>query len=624
MEQARVEVNVAAFPPEGVDQLCLQMIEAIGAAVMLHRGGRILSVNRALEELSGYTRAELLAMDFLDLATDQTRERVRKGHGENLAGDAASSRYESQIKTKSGAVCAVEVHLSRIVLEGLPTVVVSLRDLTERKRADSLQRQMRRTLNQIIDGNPVPTLVIDAEHKVTHWNKACAEITGVPAQELIGTNEQWRPFYAEERPIMADLVANGAIESGFDTLYEGRFKRSAVASGAFEAEGFFPHFGESGRWLFFTAAPLLDDDGHIIGAIETLQDVTERRVAEEELRNAQAGLEELVERRTQQLSTINQELAGDIAKREAAERELMRRNAELTALNTQLSDAKQQLVQSEKLASIGQLAAGVAHEINNPIGYVHSNIGSLEKYLEDVFEMLVAYETAEAAIGDPQTAAQIKSMRELLDIEFLREDIPQLMQESKEGITRVKKIVQDLKDFSHVDTTDTFQMANLHQGIDSTLNIVANEIKYKADVVKEYGELPEIECLPTQINQVIMNICVNAAHAMSDTERGKITIRTGCAGNNVWIEIADTGSGIPAEILAKIFDPFFTTKPIGKGTGLGLSLSYGIVQNHNGRLAVKSEVGKGTTFRITLPVKHVEGAPVLQENSESVEEDWSL
>ncbi len=505
-----------------------------------------------------------------------------------------------------------------------PIVLARVHTHLEYQRVDALQRELQRTLNQIIDGTPVPTFVIDAQHKVTHWNKACAEITGVAAAEMLGGNQHWRPFYPEERPVMADLVVDGAIEAGIDTHYKGRFQRSTVAVGAFEAEGFFPHFGESGRWLHFTAAPLRDDEGRITGAIETLRDVTERQLAVEELRKAQAGLEELVEKRTMQLSESNKALEQDIAKREAAEQELLRRNTELTTLNTQLSDAKQQLVQSEKLASIGQLAAGVAHEINNPIGYVHSNIGSLEKYLVDLFEMLSAYESAEAAIAEPAIAVKVKSMRESLDLDFLREDIPQLMSESKEGITRVKKIVQDLKDFSHVDSTDTFQLANLHQGIDSTLNIVANEIKYKADVVKEYGELPDVECLPTQINQVIMNICVNAAHAMGDTERGKITIRTGCTGENVWIEIADTGSGIPPEVLSKIFDPFFTTKPIGKGTGLGLSLSYGIVKNHNGRLAVKSEVGKGTTFRITLPIKHVEGAAEPEVDAEPVQEDWSL
>lgn len=605
---------------------CLKLIEAMGAAILMHRGGRILYVNAALEVLTGFSRAELLVMDFFAIAGPGTRETVRQRGEACLRGEAVGPRYTFQVVTKTGRECWVDGCVALLDFDGLPTVVATLTDLTERKLADAAQLHMKQVLRQIVDGSPVPTFVINAEHQITHWNKACAEITGVPAAELLGTNRHWQPFYSAERPVMADLVVDGALDEGFESLYYGRFKRSQVSPGAYEGENFFPQFGNGGRWLCFTAAPLLDAEGRIIGAIETLQDVTAHRIAEEQLLDAQAGLEKLVERRTQQLAASNKTLAEDIARREAAERELLKRYAELAELNTQLSETKQQLVQSEKLASIGQLAAGVAHEINNPIGYVHSNIGALEKYLGDLFDMLTAYESAEAAISDPAAAEKVQALRKSLDIGFLREDIPQLMKESKEGITRVKKIVQDLKDFSHVDTSDEFHWANLHQGIDSTLNIVANEIKYKADVVKEYGDLPEVECLPTQINQVIMNLCVNAAHAMSDEVRGKIIIRTGCAGENVWIEIADTGKGIPPEILTKIFDPFFTTKPVGKGTGLGLSLSYGIIQNHNGRLTVKSEVGKGTTFRITLPIRHVDATEksVPAYGLESTPEDWSL
>lgn len=281
--------------------------------------------------------------------------------------------------------------------------------------------------------------------------------------------------------------------------------------------------------------------------------------------------------------------------------EQRRRLHELHQLNQQLENAQNHLLQSEKMASIGQLAAGVAHEINNPIGYVYSNLGTLEKYVQDTLAMLALYEQAEALISDVDMREKLKAAREKLDIAFLREDLGNLMSESKDGITRVKQIVQNLKDFSHVDTADEWHLADLHQGLDSTLNIVNNEIKYKAEVVKEYGDLPEVECLPSQLNQVFMNLLVNAAHAIE--ERGTITIRTGRKGDEVWVEIADTGKGIAPENLMKIFDPFFTTKPIGQGTGLGLSLSYGIVKKHGGRIEVESEIGRGTTFRVWLPVR---------------------
>ena len=296
----------------------------------------------------------------------------------------------------------------------------------------------------------------------------------------------------------------------------------------------------------------------------------------------------------------------DITERKQAEEKLHKYNEELEAINHQLQDTQNQLLQSEKMSSIGQLAAGVAHEINNPIGYVYSNLGTLERYVQDTFGMIELYEREEWAIGDEAARARLKAARDKLDIEFLKKDLRALMNESKDGIVRVKKIVQDLKDFSHVDTSDEWHFADLRKGLDSTLNIVNNEIKYKASVVREYGDIPEVECLSSQLNQVFMNLLVNAAHAIE--ERGTITIRTGTLrtgqqGEEVWVEIADTGKGIAPEHLKKIFDPFFTTKPIGKGTGLGLSLSYSIIQKHHGRIEVQSEVGKGTTFRVWLPVK---------------------
>ncbi len=286
--------------------------------------------------------------------------------------------------------------------------------------------------------------------------------------------------------------------------------------------------------------------------------------------------------------------------------EQRQRLSELQQLNLQLKDAQNYLLQADKMASIGQLAAGVAHEINNPIGYVYSNLGTLEKYVKDIFSMLELYEHAEGLIADTGIRAQLKTARDQLDIAFLKQDLNALMCESKDGITRVKQIVQNLKDFSHVDASDDWCYADLHQGLESTLNIVSNEIKYKADVVREYGDLPEVECLFSQLNQVFMNLLVNAAHAIE--ERGTITIRTGRQSDEVWVEICDTGKGIDQENLKKIFDPFFTTKPIGQGTGLGLSLSYGIIKKHHGRIEVSSVVRYGTTFKVWVPVKQREPA----------------
>ena len=298
----------------------------------------------------------------------------------------------------------------------------------------------------------------------------------------------------------------------------------------------------------------------------------------------------------------------DISERKHAQAELMRRYAESQELCSKLEEAQHQLLQSEKMASLGQLAAGVAHEINNPLGYVVTNLGALATQTRALLDVIAAYEAIEPAFASNQAAlASIAAAKEAAELSYVRADIGTLLEESSEGLDRMRRIVRDLKEFSHPDNTDRHYV-NLHKGIDSTLNIVSNEMKYKTKVVKEYGDLPDIECAPTQINQVIMNLLVNAAHAIE--KQGTVTIRTGIAGEGVWIEVEDTGKGIPPEHLTRIFEPFFTTKPVGQGTGLGLSLAYGIINKHGGTIEVRSVVGKGTVFHIWLP----KNLPAIEKN----------
>ena len=458
-------------------------------------------------------------------------------------------------------------------------------------------------LSEYFDGSPIPSFAIDADHLITQWNKACVSVTGFTAERMIGTRDHWKPFYAAHRMVMADLIVDGAMDDLVANYYPGKFHRSSLMPNAYEAEDFFPQFGTAGMWLHFSAAPLHDAQGNVVGAIEIMQNVTEQKLAEEALRDTQTSLEQLIMQRTSQLAQANARLEEDIQRREEVEAELVRRNLELTEVNQQFSAMRQQLVQADRLASIGQLAAGVAHEINNPIGYIFSNFGSLQTYLTALFDMLNAYERAEPLISASAVRDDLLALRKRIELDYLKEDIPVMMRESMEGIDRVRKIVQDLKDFSRIDNGLEWQWANLHHGIESTLNIVNNEIKYKADVVREFGELPDIECLPSQINQVVMNLVVNAAHAIGH-ERGVITVRSGCDAQTrtVWIEVADNGCGISADVKARIFDPFFTTKPVGMGTGLGLSLAYGIINKHHGKIDVDSTPGSGTVMRITLPI----------------------
>ena len=253
---------------------------------------------------------------------------------------------------------------------------------------------------------------------------------------------------------------------------------------------------------------------------------------------------------------------------------------------------------------MGQLAAGVAHEINNPIGFVTSNLGSLRAYVGRLLELIDVSVAAAAALAVEHPARlAVERTRQTVELDFLRVDIPDLLRESADGLARVRKIVADLKDFSHVDEAE-WQEADLVRGLESTLNVVWNELKYKAQVVRNFGELPLVRCIPAQINQVFMNLLVNAGQAIETV--GTITLRSGHAGRYVWIEIEDTGIGIPPAVQQRMFEPFFTTKPVGQGTGLGLSISWDIIERHGGTIHADSTTGRGTCFRISLPIAGAE------------------
>jgi len=261
---------------------------------------------------------------------------------------------------------------------------------------------------------------------------------------------------------------------------------------------------------------------------------------------------------------------------------------------------------------MGILVAGVAHEINNPIAFIHGNLSSLKKYSSRVRELLVKYEAIEqyvnsATEGDiSDLMGDVARFKKEKKIEFILGDMIDLAEESLEGVERVRNTIKDLKTFSRVDLTERDRV-DINAILESALNIIWSEIKYKAEVIKDYGELPEVMCFSQKISQVFMNILMNAVQAIE--ERGTITISTRhikegrrADDSSVEILISDTGGGIPEESILKIFDPFFTTKPVGQGTGLGLSITYDIVRSHGGNITVESKAGKGTTFSILLPL----------------------
>jgi len=573
-------------------------------------------------ELTGYSRKELLSdhCKFTDLIHGDDIESIKEEF-HSITGDGTNFHISYRIRTKNGGVKWIwdtgKYHLDD---NGIMNIQGFITDITEQKRIEEHNKSRnsaQRTYQMVLMG-----LVMSKPFSCGDLNDACCELTQTLVEALAVVRVGiWLLKRENDLVICNDLydIANQShIRNITFKLSDCEDLVSSLDSGrVFSVQNIkndkriFPlssHFQVDNPENAMMVAPI-NFGGSLYGFVTCECNNHSRKwTSDEEIFFAQVvemvplALESDARRQTeislQKAELLNQDYADKLKNKIS---ELTSVNNELKKMNEQMIEVHNQLHQSEKMASIGQLAAGVAHEINNPVGYINSNIETLHNYFADIFRILDVYDLSEEfLISSPDILRNIYEAKEEIKLEYLRTDICDLMNESLEGLTRVKQIVQDLKDFSHVDEAE-WQWVDLHKGLDSTLNIVNNEIKYKAEVVKNYGEIPQISCLPSQINQVFMNLLVNAAHAIE--RDGLITITTGTNDANVWVEISDNGSGIEKENINKLFDPFFTTKPVGSGTGLGLSLSYSIIKKHGGEIAVESEPGEETTFRITLPIE---------------------
>jgi two-component system NtrC family sensor kinase len=525
---------------------------------------QIMMANASVVKTLGYSLAQLqgLAITEIESALQDVFywDDVRTGQYLEV------QSQEGQYRCAQGELLTVSKSIRLLDHEGAPLLLVqAVQTRNERKAEDALAQtlsQLRATLEST--GNGI--LVIGWQGRIDSMNRLFGKMWEV-SDNLLDSHDDAR---------ILGFVAGRVIES---ELLHARL--SAIVDKR-ETEDLLHH--QDGRVFEVSSRPQYLGE-QIIGRVFGFQDITQRTLAEAALRESRDLLEQRVRSRTSDLNTVNETL------QQEKERQAI--------LIKRLEEAQNQLLQSERMASIGQLAAGVAHEINNPVGFVNSNLGSLQRYVTDMLRLLSVYEKAEGAL--PGAAMQeISQVKADIDVAFLREDVANLLVESLDGLKRVTRIVQDLKDFSHVDESER-QWADLEAGLESTLRVVWNELKYKAEVIKEFAGIPPVECFAFQLNQVFMNLLINASHAIEG--RGTIAIRTGHDDACVWVEVQDSGRGIKQEHLSRIFEPFFTTKPVGQGTGLGLSLAYGIVKKHDGHIEVKSELGQGTVFRVILPKK---------------------
>ncbi len=279
------------------------------------------------------------------------------------------------------------------------------------------------------------------------------------------------------------------------------------------------------------------------------------------------------------------------ARTHRAQKALGDKVAELEAANIEIRETQARLLHTSKMASLGQLVAGIAHELNNPIGFIYSNMSHLKDYADKLIELV--------RLGS-KDAKEMKSRSKEVDFDYIVKDMPKLIKSCEDGARRVRDIVVGLRNFSRLDEAQ-FKEVDLHESLDNTLNLISGELKNRIKVIKNYDTLPLITCYPSQLNQVFMNILTNAAQAIEG--EGEIEVSTHHLGDRVEVRIRDSGKGMSKTTTERIFDPFFTTKTVGSGTGLGLSISYGVIEKHGGEIHVESEVGKGTTFIITLPIK---------------------
>ncbi len=519
--------------------------------------------------------------------------------------------------------------------------------------------KIEKELSQIIQGSMIPTFIINNDHIISHWNTACEELTGHKSYELVGTDRQWVPFRSAKRPTMADVIVGGMSEEEVSKYYGSSWRKSALIKEAYEAEEFFPHLGDGGKWIFFTAAPIKSPDGKIIGAIETLRDLTEDKKAKEELEIQDKKLSHLyvkhkisedryrslfndnpnpifiVDRQTLEILDVNQRVETEYGYSKAeilgksflfignqtdetikrSLQELPENNSilftkkkhfkknktsffvnvkvvhatyaqrnVLIASTTDITESVEketQLIQAGKLATLGTMAAGMAHEINQPLNVI--------QICADLIIKMIA---KGKAIPD--------------------DELVMIAKDIIENVARAAGVIKHVRDFSRQSERDLKKLI-VNDPIRDVFKVLGHQLtihSIKVELDLDSG-IPEINAEHNRLEQVFINLVTNAIDSMDENaekvkkEGGKaektLRIKTYSEDNRVVAKVSDTGHGMTEEVKQKIFEPFFTTKETGKGTGLGTSISFGIIKDYGGTIDIESEYGKGATFIIRFP-----------------------
>jgi PAS domain S-box-containing protein len=537
--------------------------------------GRYLTCNAAFEAYVGRTEPDMVGRTDQDLFPPET---------------AASYRLHDRVALASGRGCHNEEWITypdgrRSLIDTLKTpcrgadgtllgIAGISRDITARRLAEDALRETTERLTLAMRAGGVGTWAYDVAHNQLVWDDQMLRLYRVTRDQFSGAYDAWHVGVHPEDRQRGDAEIQLALEGKkeFDTVFRVLWPDGTT------------------RTIRARATVQRDAAGQPLRMIGANWDVTTQKQTEEALQEANSTLENKVAERTRESVEESQRA------RQAAEQ-----------VNRDLKQAETRLVMHEKLAAIGRLAAGVAHELNNPIGFLMNNFAAMQDSVSVFGRLMAEYQNLRRKAGGiaelAADAARLEEQEKAGHLDFVLGDIDAMFEESREGFRRVMRIIQSMRDFTRIERAEEKSAYKINDAVQSTLEIAHNELKYHCTVEADYGATPPVLCVPGQVNQVLLNLVVNAAQAIAGQnrrEKGTIGIRTYAEGEMVCCDVSDDGPGVPAAIRDEIFDPFYTTQPPGQG--LGLSISYDIVVNrHGGTLEVDSREGGGCVFRLRLP-----------------------